>query len=131
MKLPSILLLLAALVYLPAASAATDLEQRLQLMEQRPHALEVKLLEKDQRIEQQQEKIVSLESGTLTEQAVQPHTLTEEEQQALVTLANIEPILYRAQEKIGYHYGRPDRYIPIPGTDTSMDIGGHIWNDII
>ena len=64
MKLPSILLLLAAVVYLPAVSAATDVEQRLQLMEQRLNALEVKLLEKDQRIEQQQEKIVSLEQAS-------------------------------------------------------------------
>jgi hypothetical protein len=131
MRIISTLVLLGAVVYMPAVSAATDVEQRLQLMEQRLNVLEVKLLEKDQRIEQQQQKIVSLESGTLSEQAVRSKTLTEEEKAALVTLANIEPILYRAQEKIGYHYGRPDRYIPIPGTDTSMDIGGHIWNDII
>jgi hypothetical protein len=132
MKILFVLPLLAAAVYMPAVNAATtDVEQRLQLMEQRLNALEVKLLEKDQRIEQQQEKIVSLESGVLSEQVVSSTGLTEEEKAALVTLANIEPILYKAQEKIGYHYGRPDRYIPIPGTDTSLDIGGHIWNDII
>jgi hypothetical protein len=121
--------------FLGAASTSQasniDLEQRMLQMEQRLNALESTLLAKDQRIEQQQQKIVALETGTLTEQAVPGRELTEEEKQALVTLANIEPILYQAQEKIGYHYGRPDRYIPIPGTDTSLDIGGHIWNDII
>ena len=131
MKITPVFFLLVAVTCTPVAGATADVERRLQLMEQRLNALEAKLLEKDQRIEQQQQKIVSLESGILGEQAVRSANLTEEEKAALVTLANIEPILYRAQEKIGYHYGRPDRYIPIPGTDTSMDIGGHIWNDII
>jgi hypothetical protein len=125
------ILILTLFITASTQASAIDLEQRMLQMEQRLNALEFSLLEKDQRIEQQQQKIVALESGTLTEQAVARRELTEEERQALVTLANIEPILYKAQEKIGYHYGRPDRYIPIPGTDTSLDIGGHIWNDII
>ncbi len=126
------LLIFASLLVATYSQANTmDLEQRMLQMEQRLNALESRLLEKDERIEQQQQQIVELESGTLSEQVVGPRDLSDEEKQALVTLANIEPILYRAQEKIGYHYGRPDRYIPIPGTNTSLDIGGHIWNDII
>jgi hypothetical protein len=125
------ILILALGIAASTQASAIDLEQRMLQMEQRLNALESTLQAKDQRIEQQQQKIVALESGTLTERAVARRELTEEERQALVTLANIEPILYKAQEKIGYHYGRPDRYIPILGTDTSLDIGGHIWNDII
>lgn len=114
-----------------AGASAQNFEQRMLAMEQRLNALEAKLSEKDVRIASQQAEIQDLKDGRIREEVVATKALTEQERSALVTLANIEPILYQAQEKIGYNYGHPDRYIPIPGTDTSLEIGGHIWNDII
>lgn len=113
------------------ATGSAEVEQRFRQLEQRLEQLEHKLEEKDQYIAAQQEKIGTLESQVLLEETVGSSGLTEKERQALATLADLHPILYEAQERIGYDFGRPDRYIPVPGTDTALEFGGHVWQDVI
>ena len=123
---------LLLLVSIPAtASDPSAMEQRFQALEQRLLALESILLERERTIAEQNQRIDSLEQGVIVEETVAATGLTGEERAALRSFRELEPILYRAQERAGYNYGRPDRYIQLPGTDTAIELGGHVWQDVI
>jgi len=103
----TLILFLFPCVQTQAALEGDALEKRLLLMEKRLAALEHLLAERETEIAAQESKIEALQTKVVAKQKAEMPGLTATEKESLATLARLEPILYEAEERIGYHYGRP------------------------